>query len=308
MQKFHVNLGAAAGVALVCFIAAGKVQGHHNYTRPNTPDPGRMLALFDFDDAQGTIGTYFESPGFDSARGLRVATPSAGGNSLTTSTDVAYPVLGPNSVLFNGRQSLISDMDFAETVGDCTIEFWVKWQPGSAISTLQVGANAGPKLVLTRDYSNSLNDRFGILTAHGDFRPAPGFTDWTEWDSEPTINGWWVMAMAIHSAGTETVIDPDSGHEDEVYKPGSWAIFFVNDHPVGDYNASAEFLGKVDISGMTLHSRSNLYVRNDAGSGVMIDDFIFWKEDLTQGGAVLHELFDNGRGPDPSGVKDWRQY
>jgi hypothetical protein len=40
----------------------------------------------------------------------------------------------------------------------------------------------------------------------------------------------------------------------------------------------------------------------------MIDDFIFWKEDLTRGGAVLHELFDNGRGPDPSGVTDWKHY
>src|SRR5690606_29534322 len=98
--------------------------GHHSYTRPNVADPARMLALYHFDNESGHVGSYFSSPGFATPRGLRVATPSAGGNRLTTGTDVSYPVLGPNSVLFNDRQSLVSDEDFAETVGDCTIEFW----------------------------------------------------------------------------------------------------------------------------------------------------------------------------------------
>jgi len=295
-------------VALIAGLSGNEAYSHHSYTRPNIADPARMLALYHFDNEPGNVGSYFSSPGFSTARGLRVATPSAGGNSLTTGTDVSYPVLGPNSILFNDRQSVVSDEDFAETVGDCTIEFWIKWAPGMASSTLLVGANAGPKILITRDNTNSMNDRFGVQTAHGDFRSAPGFTDWTEWDSEPSTNGWWVMAMAIHSTGTSVVVDPNTGHEDEVYNPGSFAIFFVNDHPVGDYNAQSEFLGKVDIAGMTLHDRSNLYVRCEAGRGVMIDDFIFWKEDLTQGGTVLHELFDNGRGEPPARVEDWGNY
>lgn len=296
------------GIAAILCGCCVSIFGHHNYTVPNVADPQRMLALYHFDNEAGGIGTLFDSPGFATPGGLRVATPSAGGTSLTTSTDVSYPVLGPNSITFNDRQSLITDVDFAETVEDCTIEFWIKWKPGMTSSTLLVGANAGPKVCITRDNSNSLNDGFGILTAHGDFRSAPGFTDWTEWDSEPTTNGWWVMGMAIHSEGTTTMSDPNTGHEDEVYLPGSFAIFFVNDHVVGDYNAQSEFLGKVDISGMKLHDRSNLYVRCDAGRGVMLDDFIFWKEDLTQGGTVLNELFDNGRGDAASGIADWVIY
>src|SRR5690606_9594178 len=112
----------------------------------------------------GAITTSFSSPGFPTPRELRIQAPTAGGNSLTTSTDVAYSVLGPHSVRFNDRQTLLTLEDFSETVLDCTIEVWIKWSPDMTASTLQVGANAGPKLLIARDNLNSLNDRFGILT------------------------------------------------------------------------------------------------------------------------------------------------
>lgn len=297
----RIALAGLVGSAL-----AGSAVAHHNYTRPNVGDASRMLALYHFDNEPGTVGSEFSSPGFATPRGLRVSTPTAGGATLTTTTDVAYPVLGPNSVQFNGRQSLVTTESFAETIEDCTIEFWIKWRPEMTSSTLLVGANAGPKVMITRDNTNSLNDRFGIQTAHGDFRSAPDFGDWTEWESEPSTNGWWVVAMAIHSTGVD-VEEDDHGHEDAVYKAGSYAIFFVNNHPVGLWGGDGAFLGKVDISGMALHDHSNLYVRCEEGAGVMVDDFIWWKEDLTRDGTELFDLFTNGRG-EASGVDQWGLY
>lgn len=232
---------------------------------------------------------------------------------MTITTDVYSPpsfpaVLGPRAVQFNGVQDLKTVQSFSEITGDATIEFWVRWPVANADQfTLEVGAEDGPRVIISRVNNNASLDKFGVLGKDGEYRQAATFTDWAEWNEEfESVNSyWWVMAMTIKSAGIEEV-----GNGEYVYKAGSFAIFFVNNHELGFYDPANnfEFTGKVSLDGLKVSPASKLLVRNSMGGNVKVDDFIFWTEDLSNGGNNFSGLFTDGRGPVLSSVSTWELY
>lgn len=258
------------------------------------------------------MGGEFHSSGV-SDRPLKVLSPEPGDSSISITTDVynspSVPaVLGPRSVQFNGRQALKTETSFSEVIGDATVEFWLRWPLSGADSfTLEVGAEDGPRVVVARANNNTSFDKFGILGKDGEYRAAATFTNWAAWNDEfEAVNSyWWVLAMTVKSTGID-----DIGNGEIAYRAGSFAIFFINNHELGlfDPNNNFEFMGKVDLGGLKVSPSSKLMVKTSSGSKVKVDDFLFWKKDLSNGGNNLEGLFSNGRGPDPSSVAEWSLY
>lgn len=292
----------ARGAAVCCLpVALGlggmDARAHVHWSRPNDADPD-CLALYHLNDASAAPGSVLAAaPGQPAGHGLLVGPPA--GLPMTITADVAEPFLGPGALALGSAQTAESGDSLAGLDGDLTIEFWFKWEPSMTSSSLQVGLGSGARLQVTRDVSNPAHDRFGVAATHGDFRPAPGFTNWADVGSEEApLDRWIHAALTITSAGIHN--DPALAHD--VYSTGTVARFYLNGHATG---AAPHTL---DLTGLRVHDASRLQIRCLDGGGVLIDEVTVWKKDWSDGGTASHP-FSDGRGAGtPAAVPLWRLY
>ena len=292
----------ARGAAVCCLPLALGLGGTHahahvHWSRPNDTAPD-CLALYHLNDASAAPGSVLSAaPGQPAGLGLLVGSPA--GAPMTITTDVAEPFFGPGSLALASTQSAESSAPLTDLDGDLTIEFWFKWEPTMTSSSLQVGLESGARLQVTRDMSTPANDRFGVAATHGDFRSAPGFTNWADVGSEEaSLNHWHHVALTISSAG----IHYDSALGHDVYSTGTVARIYLNGHATG---AAPHTL---DLTGLRVHDTSRLQIRALGGGGVLIDEVTIWKKDWSENGTVPNP-FSDGRGAGaPAAVPMWRLY
>ncbi len=254
------------------------------WTRVNDSDPF-ALGVYHFEPP-------FHDPGqiiptvqcLPVGRGLLIGSPA--GTDMVTSVDVPSGIFASHSMYFQSAQSSASVDTLSGLAGDLSIEAWFKWDNSLTSASVEFGLQSGAKIALRRDTLNPVNDRFGVAGTHGDYRPAPGFTNWGAVSPSMAPLGQWLhVGLAIHSVGQHYEPLPI---DHDVYSTGTLARLYLNGEPVGVTTTN------LDLTALKVHDASKLRINNLIGK-TYLDEVTMWNKDWSQNGAVAGP-FDNGRG------------
>jgi hypothetical protein len=251
------------------------------------------LGLYHFNSDNQIVFTV--ANGISPDNSLDVAAP-AGDDFVYETDNLPGLIFGPRAVHFRSAQAAES-IGEVESDTNATVEYWVRWDAAlAAPSEFQAGFRSAGKLLVERDPSNPANDRFGLNFVHGDFVPAPGFTDWAALGAEAPLGAWLHVAATIQSTGME--FDETLAHD--VYLPGSTARFWINGQEISGTRQA------VDLTGIQAHDHSKLRVQNIEGD-IFVDEVTMWGRDWSEDGTVA-DAFLNGRTAGPTSVENWLSY
>lgn len=271
---------------------------HVDWTQGNGTIPGVTVGLYHFDDHDAAPGDTLEAAiGLPADRGLLIGTPS--GDTFHAIHDTPEPLFEPHCLQLRSAQIADSTETVSDLGGDLTIEFWFKWDTDLTYQRAQIGLRSGAKIEIARSVVNPASDVFGVSFVHGDFVPAPGFTNWADvGEEEGSLGEWRHVAITIHSTGIH--YENALGHD--VYNAGSTLRFWLNGHATGTDPHTA------DITGIQMHPDSMVRIRGFEGQ-IKIDELTIWRYDWSQDG-LDHNPFGEGRSAElfSSSNENWKLY